>query len=495
METAGLAKQSALGLYTSGPRATEVGGPWGDGSPAPAPRNFSEGVSVHLTPTEIGTAYNSTFPSSFNTGGIWEGVGFTPWVKAGAEAEYGWFTLRLQAVVWFSQNGDFGLEAPIPGQGLTNQPLANIGGYSIDQPQRYGTAPFASLNWGNSELKAAIGPGLLSFSTQNLWFGPAVFNPLLLSSQAQGFPHLRLGVDNLDTAIGTFEGNLVYGLLSTSAYWDPTVNNGNRFFGGLFLDYRPSFFPQLTLGLGRTIFSYWNQLDWQVPAALFNFIPWPARYNPFSYGTGESHQHVSLTFRLLFSEVGFEVYGEWGKNDFNSNFMSYLDDLGHQSAYTIGLRKAFVLSREAVLGIGAEIANLSQNLEGLINSNGFYLWGDWDSHFAIREGYTNNGQVLAGGIGNGAAEILYADVYWTDWHWGLELMRYNPETSVPYLNPGVSQENQIDTQIIIVPNLDWRLGNWLFSLSVPVNFDLNRYFDRNNNITNYQVVTSVRYTW
>ena len=432
METAGLAKPLSLGFYDSGPRATDVGGPWGGGNTVAAPRSFKEGPTFRLAPVEIGNAYNSAFPQSFNTGGVWYGVGFTPWLKAGFEARYGWLSLRIEPTLWFSENGNFPLgpsyPAQDPSQGLPNQPLASIGGAGIDNPQRYGYSPFTSFDWGNSELTFTYGVAVLSLGTQNFWFGPAFFNPLLLSSQAKGFPHIRLGIENWKTSIGTFQGNLLYGQLTTSPYWDPNVNNGPRFFGGLFLDYRPSFFPQLTIGLGRTIISYWSALDWQIPTTLFDFVPWPASYNPFKYGTGESHQHVSLTFQMLFPKVGFDVYGEWGKNDYSLSFTDYLMDLNHQTAYMLGFRKAFVLRGGAVIGVGAEYTNMSQNLEGLINYNGFNLFGDWNSHSVIREGYTNYGQVLAGGIGNGSAATLYADAYWRAWHWGLELTRYNPET-------------------------------------------------------------------
>lgn len=498
METAGLAKPSALGLYSSGPRATDVRGPWGSGRPAPAPRTFGQGISVRLTPTELGDAYNSAFPQSFNTGGIWYGVGFTPWLKAGIEAQWGWFTLRLAPQVWFSQNGSFALG---PTYTATNANLSapsfdNIPG--IDQPQRYGSSPFAWWDWGDSELKMRYGVALLSFSTSNLWYGPAMFNPLILSSQAEGFPHIRLGVEDWRTGIGTFEGNLVYGQLTASQYY--ATDNGPRFFGGLFLDYRPSFFPQLTIGIARTIFSYWSALDWQIPVTLFDFIPFYAN-NPIKYGTGASHQHISFTFRLLFPKAEFEVYGEWGRNDFNPTLKSYLEDLQHQSAYMIGMRKAFRLRGGAILGVGAEMTDQSQNLEGLISGNGFNLYGDWNSHNAIQEGYTNNGQVLGGGIGNGSAETLYADAYWRNWHWGLALTRYNPETSVPYL-PYVAPATRpltivytLDTQLIVTPMADLKVGKWLFSVSAPNTFELNRSFVENNNVYNLQVVTSARYTW
>ena len=62
-------------------------------------------------------------------------------------------------------------------------------------------------------------------------------------------------------------------------------------------------------------------------------------------------------------------------------------------------------------------------------------------------------------------------------------------------NPQTVRQFQVDTQIIVTPMADWKVGKWIFSLSAPITFELNRYFVRNNNVDNLQVVTSARYLW
>jgi len=492
METAGLSQTSDLGLRSVDTKFANSGGPWqGLGVSQDKGIHGPFGLSFDALSAQSGVVWNSTFPTSVNEGGLWQGVGFTPWFKSNIEGSLGFIHARLGAKASYSQNADF----PLGPSGLSDQPLASVDGGYIDTPQRYGTAPFSLLSLDNWEISGTLGPFVASFSNQNLWFGPAVFNPLLLSSQAEGFPHIRLGIEGLETPIGSFETQVVYGRLKTSSYWDPAVDNGDRFFGGLFIGYKPSFFPQLTLGAGRTVFSYWNALDWQSPLILFvPSIDDSGLGSTFAYGTGESHQHVSITWRLQFPESGFETYGEWGKNDFSPLRLILLNP-DHMQAYTLGLKKTFGLPDRAVLGIGAELTTLNQSQESLININGYNWGGDWYSHWAIHEGYTNNGQVLGASIGNGsAAQILYMDLYGRQGHVGIELRRWVNRLSALYQGTlPANREYQTDVEYDWGIRVDVPLESWMFSLAVQKQYDFNRYMISWNDVVNWHVAFSSSY--
>jgi len=492
LETAGLAEVGGMGLRSIDTPFVDEGGPW-----AGMFRERKVESADSFVPTfegftaEAGTTWNSSYPTSVNIGGLWEGRGLTPWVNSTVEGTLGPFYARLGASASYSQNLDF----PLGPSGLTDQPLASVDGAVIDTPQRYGTQPFSLFSLSNWEFRATFGPFVASFSDQNLWFGPAVFNPLLLSSQAQGFPHIRLGLEDWKTPIGDFESQLVYGQLVNSQYWDPSVNDGDRFFGGLFIGYTPSFFPQFTLGAGRTVISYWNNLDWKVPVVLF--IPGTSDAagslgNLFGYGTGESHQHISITWRLKFDSVGFETYGEWGKNDFSPPRL-YLINPEHMQAYTLGMKKSFALPKNTLLGIGAELTDLAQSQESLINYNGYGWSGDWYAHGAIREGYTNDGQVLGASIGNGStAQILYADYYAGFGHIGFELRRWANRLLGLYLGPlpltgSNAREYETDVEYDIGLRGDVPVGPVMYSLSVQYQYDNDRYMIAYNDVVNWHV--------
>lgn len=486
MVTAGLAQPRYLVTASIEKHPDSDQGPWA--VPDPAPSEF------RLNPFEAGLAYNSSYPSSFNTGGIWQGRGATGWAESSASMDWLWFSARLGVQAWASQNQDFALGP----SGLANQPLANLNGQWIDTPQRFGTSSFGVLNLAGSELRAEWGPVLLSFSDQNLTFGPAVFNPLLLSSQAQGVPHVRLGLNQYETPVGKVEAQLVYGKLTTSAYWDPSAGPSDRFFGALFLGYQPNFFPELTLGAGRTIISNWSSLDWHPPVALFGT---DATGTSGQLGTGSSHQHVSLTYQLRFPAVGFETYGEWGKNDYSGLGSLYWINPDHMQAYTLGVRKTFELPWHGVLGLGSELTILSQSKESLINGNGYGPAGDFYSGWApsFAAGYTNNGMVLGGGIGNGSeAQYYYADAYFPQWHFGLELRRWANDVTWLYLPPLVNvayRETSNDVEIRLTLKADYRWTQWMFSGEASPAIDLNRYHAQNAQDPSFRFVLRTTYTF
>jgi hypothetical protein len=362
-----------------------------------------------------------------------------------------------------------------------------LDGGNIDTPQRFGLVPFNKLNVANSQIRYDLNPVYLSLGDESLWAGPAMFNPLLLSSNAEGFPHALLGLQNFATPVGNVEAQLVYGQLSDSKYWP---NSKDRFFGGLFLAYQPVFFPQLTLGAERTVYSYWDNLNLSTFAIPF----WPGT-GP-DVGTGSSKQHVSLTWRFLFPEVGFEFYGEWGKNDFSKPEILYLLNPEHESAYMMGLKKTFSLSDDKVLGIGFEMVNMTQNMESLINYNGDGVGGDFYSCWSILEGYTNDGMVLGAGAGNGSEmEVLYADLYYPQGRFGLELSRLAPLKSYLYWSDNIKYGNEqlTDTVFQLKFEGDYRIHHWVFSLDVAPSVELNRYFIQNNTLWNFSSQFSVKY--
>jgi hypothetical protein len=480
METAGLAKPKNLMFQDSGPRAAEDNGPWKLEDAKPA-REATP--AWRMMPSEVGVYYNSNTPSGMNAGGIWKGVGFTSWACTGVEASWGPFSGTFELQDWASQNASFVLGPSANSQ----QPLMGLDGGNIDTPQRFGYVPFNVLDIANSQIRFTWNPLYISFGNENLWVGPAMFNPLLLSSNAAGFPHGLLGLQNCATPIGNVEAQLLYGQLADSQYWP---NPTERFFGGLFLAYQPVFFPQLTLGAERTVFSYWDALS----PAVFAIPLWPGT-GPSS-GAGTSHQHISLTWRLLFPEVGFEFYGEYGKNDFSYPPYLYFLNPEHESAYMLGLKKTFPLPDSKLLGVGFEMVDLTQSIESLINLNGDNVGGDFYSHWAILEGYTNNGMILGAGAGNGSEmEVLYADLYFPKGHFGLELSRLLPLASHLYWDVNIRPGNELSTDAIFQLKLlsDYCIRDWFLTFFVAESYEVNRYFSQDNNSWNFSLQFSIKY--
>ena len=71
---------------------------------------------------------------------------------------------------------------------------------------------------GQSMLRLKAGKLMaISAGTQQLWWGPAVFNSLMMSNNAPGFPHLSLhSYKPIELPIGTIEFNIVGGQLKST---------------------------------------------------------------------------------------------------------------------------------------------------------------------------------------------------------------------------------------------------------------------------------------
>jgi hypothetical protein len=92
-----------------------------------------------------------------------------------------------------------------------------------------------------------------------------------------------------------------------------------------------------------------------------------------------------------------EFYGEFGRNDHSQNLQDLLLEPEHARAYIFGGRKIFVNSKKRKTELFMEVTQLQnpatigvRDLEG------------WYTHYEVRHGYTNVGQVIGAGIGSGS---------------------------------------------------------------------------------------------
>lgn len=107
-------------------------------------------------------------------------------------------------------------------------------------------------------------------------------------------------------------------------------------------------------------------------------------------------QMVSGFFRLLLPKEKTEVYGELGRNDHSGNLRDLVLEPEHASAYVVGLRKLFDLSKRSDMEVMAELSNLEVSRTSLLREV-----SSWYAHGKVRHGYTNYGQIMGAGIGVG----------------------------------------------------------------------------------------------
>jgi hypothetical protein len=91
----------------------------------------------------------------------------------------------------------------------------------IDLPQRFGPDPLTEFHWGQSLIGLRRWGLVLAYGTANQWWGPARHNPLIMSTNAPGFPHLSLGTDTgYRVPGGWLDFTMLWGTLRESKWLD-----------------------------------------------------------------------------------------------------------------------------------------------------------------------------------------------------------------------------------------------------------------------------------
>jgi hypothetical protein len=128
-------------------------------------------------------------------------------------------------------------------------------------------------------------------------------------------------------------------------------------------------------------------------------------------------------------ESGFEVYGEYARDDHWENARDLLMELDHSRAYTIGLEKVFRLpTDQQKLRVSAEASTLAMSQTW---QSGRGAGATFYTHAQIRQGYTHRGQLLGAPIGPGSdAQYVGVDYLTSKWLGGLyyERVRYDNDS-------------------------------------------------------------------
>lgn len=399
---------------------------------SPEVRSLLEGFSsrnagdvskkLHLLPLTIRQQFNGHHSYGYNDGSMIPAKGFQTQVSAGVYARWGPVSIQFRPEFVWAQNAAF--HAFPPGQ--SNYVWQNY--YDtvlnrIDAPFRFGTGQYTKALPGQSSIRFHFKKLSIGVSTENLWWGPGVRNSLLMTNNAPGFPHLTLNTTApVATPIGSFEGQLVGGLLKKSGFLPPDTGrmvdgrrlfvpklDDDRYLNGLVLTWQPKWTKGFYLGFSRASYTYVSFIN----PSFNSYLP---VIGGFFKGSGSSiekedakrtDQMLSLSFRLLLPKEGFELYGELGRNDHSGNMRDLLLEPEHSRAAVIGLKKLVKTRGKAKLELMAEFTNLQLPLTRLVREQ-----ESWYSHHQVRDGYTHFGQVVGAGIGPGGSSQTLGANWW-----------------------------------------------------------------------------------
>ena len=384
-------------------------------------RGLDQGIALRVYGPEWFNSFNTHAPYGQNDGGLWQGKGYNTSLSAGARLEAYGFELTVKPQLSFSQNAAFDL---LPSG--YDSPYGYFWGYGgnkgIDAPQRFGDRAFWNFDWGDTEIRWSWHGLTVGFGTQAVWLGPAHAFPILHSNNAGGYPKLDIGLRRtavtipwIDWYAGDIEARIWTGCLTESGYFDNDASNDRNMIHGLTFSYAPSFAPGLVLSANRVCLVKW---DW---ANLKYIVPVPENTHVGEHGAGED-QKMSVSFRWTFPQVGFELYGEIGTDDYGT-----LVNIMRTMAYTAGLKKTFAFSeKHRVYGeLVFELSNMEMSYD--------FLW-QWPYsfyfHHQITQGYTNRGQILGNGWNPGGnAQFLGLNVYYPRGKTLVFLQRINPDNN------------------------------------------------------------------
>lgn len=412
--------ESLGGPYNDVQRSRDLSAPATNGH-APAVRRAGQTLlrtcggspadgAIAVLPATAIMEYNSAYARPGLDGLRWAGRGVSAAVTAGAGGRWKWFSAVLAPVASYQQNTAFRIEPVVSAE------LSPFGSYYhsglIDMPQRFGDQPFWWYSLGQSFVRADAFGAAIGFSTENLRWGPAQRNPLLMGAGAPGFPHVFLGTSEpVDVRIGRLEIEAIWGRVSESEYFDFAPDNDRPFFGGLVVAFSPAG-SGLTLGVARSYMQHVSD-DFSI---LDQFV---APYRRISKNEADN-ELLSAFMHWVLPTAGFEVYGEYARDDAWENVRDLTLEPDHSRAITGGLHKVFERANGDRLRVMAEASTLGSSSTFLSGRGKVHFY----THAEIRQGYTNRGRLLGAPIGVGSdAQYLGVDYLGRNFLAGISMER------------------------------------------------------------------------
>jgi hypothetical protein len=437
------------------------------------------GPRWEVVPLRLDTWYNSAFPFGMNDGAVWKGRGLTTAVEGGLAARWGPVSLSIVPTIFWSENRDFALASN--GQSGNLRYADALYWPHLDRPQRFGDRAYARIDQGQSSLRLDVAGLTAGVSTASQWWGPMTEFPYILGNNAAGFPHVFIGSSSpRDIWIGRLHARLMYGRLEQSAYTDILDPDSTvRLSASVIAVFSPRGVPGLELGAARFFHMAWPStgIGWRELRKPFEGIlkaTLPREGNVPNPDPGQSsdNQLASLFARWVLPSAGFEVYGEYGREDHNWNTRDLLLEPDHSATYGIGFRKAWRKTNDRITALQAEIMNYQTSLL-LVHriEGGIYL------HGYARQGHTHRGQLLGAAIGaaSGSGGVLSLERYTmggrSRFFWS-RLVRQDSEGS-PNL-PNARTANALDVQHVFGAERIAFLGPLVIRGGVTAIYELNR---------------------
>ncbi|MFC5191156.1 capsule assembly Wzi family protein [Algoriphagus aquatilis] len=478
-------------------------------------------IEIQALPLYLISRYASDRPYGWSDFGLVPGVGGQQYASTGLDVKWKFLKVSIQPEFVFSQNTPFdGFGEGVPqGAILDRYFLWNFGDY----PERFGDGAATRFWWGQSSFTASYGAFEAGISTGNVWWGPGQFNSLSFSNNSEGFPKLSINTTKpAKTFLGDIETALIFGMLRSSnleAAQNQELNNRYfqslptdwRYLNALMFDYSPKWVDGLHLGFVRTFQVYNNRrgntlYDWLPVVEGFQKKNFFQNGNTVDFDANGRSQQLILFGKYAFKKAKGEIYFELGRRDHAFNWREYILNPEHARAYLFGFLKLVSLPKaNRYLQLRGEITHQQESINRIVRYENLGGFLSWQMHGQAR-GFTNRGQGLGVGIGQGANVQTLEVAVVEGWNkMGIQLERlendqgfyyrsfYLPSEYKPWIDYSVGflYDKQFGSlllssklQVIHARNYQWQLD----PLSTPE-------FPRGRNLTSVLGQVSAVYFW
>jgi hypothetical protein len=451
-------------------------------------RDTSSGLRITPIRATVGLTFNTAFPYGGNDGVVWAGKGLTSSVQLGVAVRWGPFSARLAPIAFRAENSQF----PLFDNGQVGLVRFNDGQYPfvVDKPQRFGNDPYSRIDWGESNARIDIIGLTAGISSESQWWGPTNDFPYIIGNNSGGFPHVFFGTAKpANAGIVKLHGKVEYGMLDQSPYSPVTGPDyftsffqpgKRRFMAGLVGVMEVKGAPGLEIGGSRFFHAASTQngitahnLALPIQNLFKRSLPSEGTGNFGDSSSVKENQLASLWFRWAPPGSGFDVYGEFGREDFAADLRDLILEPEHSASTNLGFRKSW-MDGTTLNAIRAEGFSYEA-------SSGSRTRGEGQTyiHGTLFQGHTNRGQMLGANVGpgSGSAQTLAYD-------------RFTPGGRMTAFFSRVTQHEQAGNvlgatstlahAVDVMNSLGYELGRFVgpFDISGRVVFtdDLNRNF-------------------
>ena len=402
------------------------------------------------------SSFNTEYAYGYNDGALWQGNGFNQSMLFGAQGRLGSFEWTLAPQILYAQNTEFDLREDYG----SRPPYQDRFTGGIDYVKRFGDKSITQLRLAQSELAYSVAGWRISLNNQNSIWGPALFNPTMMSTHAAAFPNLRIGSDMpWTTRAGRIEMQWIFGMTKESEYFNEDSSDDRQVYNAFVFGYEPPFFPGFSISLKRMM----RMLD-KDRENNWDYIPLVTDFFRFSQVDENgvvferADQMIAVGFDWRIPEVDGRVYLDWVRGDFASDVPDFITQPEHNAGWVWGMVKNFPLRNQASIQFNFEQANYAGWETARLRPSGSIY-----AHGQVRQGYTNQGQLLAGHIGPGSTNhSLSVSFQGMGKFMGFEYYRTRFNDDIFYLNLFKTVGNYQDIEHYLALSVGKQIGRLEF---------------------------------